>query len=107
MNRDELISIMFDMNAYEEEREEAAGYLTNFPDLTSLEALSKVAKNKKESSYVRAKAGESPGLIMLTIGTIEEQYIKEIEEDAKGEVMAVFRDNQPAWYERIKRSTDK
>lgn len=47
MNRDELISIMFDMNAYEEEREEAAGYLTNFPDLTSLEALSKVAKNKK------------------------------------------------------------
>ena len=47
MNRDELIEIMFDMNAYEEERQEAAGYLANFPDLTSLEALFKLAKNKK------------------------------------------------------------
>lgn len=105
MNRDELISIMFDINAYEEEREEAAGYLTNFPDSASLEALFKVAKNKKESSYVRAKAGESIGLIMLAIGIMEEQYIKEIEEDAKDEVMAVFRDNQPAWYEKIKKNT--
>ena len=103
MNRDELISIMFDTNAYEEERQEAAGYLTNFPDLTSLEALSKIAKNKKESFYVRAKAGESLGLIMLTIGKLEEQYINEIEEDAKDEVMAVFRDNQPTWYERMKK----
>ncbi len=106
MNRDELINLMFDINAHEEERGDAAGYLTNFPDSASLEALSKVAKNKKESSYVRAKAGESIGLIMLAIGAIEERYIKEIEEDARDEMMAVFRDNQPSWYERVKKIID-
>lgn len=102
MNRDELIHLMFDNSAFEEERQEAAGYLSNFPDLVALDALYIVAKNKNETSYVRSKAGESLGLIMLTMGKIEERYINEIEEDAKQEMFAVFRDSQPGWYEKVK-----
>lgn len=102
MNRDELINIMFDKKAFEEERAEAAGYLADFPDNISLDALAKVARNKKESEYVRAKAGESMGIIMIAIGSLKEEYLNDIEEDAKSEMMAVFRDNQFSWYEKLK-----
>ena len=43
---------------------------------------------------------------MLTLEKLEEQFLKEIEEDAMDEVMAVFRDSQPAWYERMKKSAN-
>lgn len=101
MERDELIKILFDPKAYEEEREEAAGYLTNFPDTYTLDALARVAKNAKETNYVKGKAGESIALIMITLGHLEDKYLCDINGIALKEALAVFKDNKPDWYKII------
>lgn len=100
MNRDELIELLFDKNAYEEEREEAAGYLADFPDKHTLDALTRKAKDIQETDYVKGKAGESIGLIMVKLGYYLEKYVNDIDGVAYNETKAVIREHRPDWYKK-------
>ncbi len=105
MTRDELIKILLDSNSFEEDRHDAAGYLSDFPDEVSLSALCKAALNENNKSTeidsVKAKSGESIGNIMVKQDKLEKKFLVGLSREAKAEVLGVFKVNKPEWYKQL------
>lgn len=85
----DLIVILLDKNSYEEERLDAARYLSEFDDHEVLDVLIDVAKNPNEDDVLISHCGEAIGLIWERNKVFDIEIYKSLQKPAQSEIDSI------------------
>jgi hypothetical protein len=94
---DQLINVLLDYTAREDERDDAAMDLGLYNDSRALSALAKVGINPNENSTVLDSCGESIAKIMLKQEKYDKELLDRLAAPAKYSAYAFIRETKPEW----------
>lgn len=92
-----LIEILFDRNAREDERHDAAMDIGNYNDDRVLNALTIIASNPKEEDVILDAAGESIAKIFVKRGLLDNEIINKLTPIAWETADAYIRNHRSDW----------
>lgn len=100
MNRKlQLIAILLDSTARDDERDDAAMDLVDFDGNEVVQALFMVATDRSfQSEMVKGSCGESLASIWIRTGKIDFELLSRLEGTAKTEAMGLIKVNRTDWY---------
>lgn len=97
--KSELIAVLLDSTAREDERDDAAMDLADFDGYDVVEALYTVAADQSlQSEMIKGSCGESLASIWIRTGTIDFELLSRLEGTAKTEALWSIKVNRSDWY---------
>ncbi|KAA0542432.1 hypothetical protein FZW96_21345 [Bacillus sp. BGMRC 2118] len=93
MDKEKLIQYLLDENI-----DDCAIDLSNFPEEDVIVALLKVANNLTDEEMIRSSCGESIASIWIKIDKIDFEALNSLEEPAFSEALGLIKNNKPQWY---------
>lgn len=102
MDKKKLIDILLDKEAYVADRDEAAGWLSEFTDNETLKVLYKVACDKGEDYMVLEKVGMSLGEVIVNRQQYQndKQFLIGLSDVAYRETISYIESCHPEWLGR-------
>ena len=99
MNRqpEGLINVLLDKTAREDERDDAAMDLANYPTQAALKALLQIAKNNSEEYIILSSSGESIAKIWIQLNIFSIDDYKTLTSVARSEAFSVIKNNKSEW----------
>jgi|LakMenE01Jun11ns_1017448.scaffolds.fasta_scaffold9239940_1 hypothetical protein len=92
---DELIEILFDESAREDERHDAAIYLFDFDDPQALNAFFKIGENKNQLHILLEAAGEGIGEIWSRNNQINLKKLDKLTRISRNVALSIIRSKNP------------
>ncbi|CAM4196542.1 hypothetical protein [Paenibacillus tarimensis] len=104
----QLINVLLDVMAREDERDDAAIDLGNFEGDEVIQALCTVATDVSScSEMVKGSCGESLALIWIRTGEINFKLLSQLEGTALDEAIGLIKERRTDWYLEFYRSTNE
>ena len=100
VSQDKLISIARDRDVDEATRTDAISFLSEFPDLISLQVLIDLSLQVGEDFYVYEKIGESIGNIVSVLGKEHLVKLLNLPEEVRLEALAIIKIEHADWLEK-------
>jgi hypothetical protein len=94
---DLLIAILFDNEAREDERHDAAMDIGDFDDHRALNALMKIAANPAENEIILDACGESLAQIWVKRNFFDIKAYNQLQPQAQHVAKAYIKTNRPEW----------
>jgi hypothetical protein len=94
-NSQQLINILFDQSAREDERDDAAIDLRKYPSQKALDALIKITSNPNEDFFILDSSIESIGEIFIKLNYFDEESFRKMIPEAQKSVFNIIMTRNP------------
>jgi len=100
--KETLIQLLFDQNALDADRDDAAMDLgEEFEDNSVLDALIQVASNHNELDMILSSCGEAIGKIWVKKNVFNEKSYQKLPKFAQDGIFCIIKSRKPIWIEKF------